>query len=324
MPVMLSARLLGQRIVVRYRRQDGIVPPLSDVVGELVSLTPTTAAVAGPRGLVTVDRAAIVTARPVAANRRHILELERVTRRGWRAAEVVDLDGWLLHADRGWTGRANSVLPLLTPHRPLPQLLAEVDRFYAERGLRCQIQVPLPARGLLDAELAGRCWSVERPATVLTAPINSAPVDAGRTGGADAASATGERVALDGAPSPAWLAGYHYRGGSLPEHAVQLLTRHDRVRFASLHRDDSVVGIARGTVDEGWLGVTAVEVAPEHRRTGVASALMQALRDWGHSQGASRCYLQVDDGNSGALAFYRQLGFSYHHRYHYRLAPAAS
>ncbi|MDQ1739423.1 MAG: N-acetylglutamate synthase, partial [Pseudonocardiales bacterium] len=134
MPVMLSARLVGRRVVLRYRRQDGSVPPLSDVVGELASLTPTTAVVAGRHGLVTVDRAAIVAARVVAPHRRQILELERVARRGWRAAEVVDLDGWLLHADQGWTGRANSVLPLVTPHRPLPELLVEAGRFYAERG----------------------------------------------------------------------------------------------------------------------------------------------------------------------------------------------
>jgi GNAT superfamily N-acetyltransferase len=286
---------------------------LSDVVGELASLTPTTAVVAGRHGLVTVDRAAIVAARVVAPHRRQILELERVARRGWRAAEVVDLDGWLLHADRGWTGRANSVLPLVTPHRPLPELLVEAGRFYAERGLPLQVQLPLPARGLLDAELAGRCWTVERPTTMLTAPIDAAP-----------GSGSDEPVELAPAPSAAWLAGYHYRGGSLPEHAVRLLTRHDRVGFASLGRDGSVAGIARGTVDEGWLGVTAVEVAPEHRRSGVASTLMRALQDWGRRQGATACYLQVDEGNSGALALYQQLGFIAHHRYHYRIAPAAS
>lgn len=314
MPVMLSAGLVGRRIVLRYRREDGILPPLSDVVGELASLTSTTAIVVGPNGPVTVDRAAIVAVRAVAPHRRQILELERVARRGWRAAEVVDLDGWLLHADQGWTGRANSVLPLVTPRRPLSELLAAAGRFYAERGLPLWVQAPLPARGLLDAELAGRCWTVQRPAVTLTAPL-SGPATAG---GSD------ERVRLDPTATPAWLECYSYRGGPPPEHAVRLLTRHDRIRFASLSRDGSVVGVARGTVDEDWLGITTVEVAAGHRRSGVASALMRALTDWGRGQGATRCYLQVDAGNSGALAFYQQLGFSFHHRYHYRVAPAES
>ena len=309
MPVMLSARLLGRRVVLRYRRSDGVLPPLSDVVGELASLTETTAIVTGPHGPVTVDRAAIVAARAVAPHRREILLLQRIARRGWRAAEVAELDGWQLHADRGWTGRANSVLPLATPCRPLPELLAEADRFYAERGLPLQVQIPLPARGLLDAELAGRCWTLERPTTVLTRPVEHA------AGPAEA------EVTLEETPSPDWLAGYHYRGGPLPEHAVRLLTRHDQVRFASVRRDGAVAGIARGTVDEGWLGVTAVEVADGHRRSGVGRALMAALLSWGADRGADRCYLQVEDENTGALEFYRRLGFTEHHRYHYRLAP---
>jgi N-acetylglutamate synthase len=319
MPVMLSAELLGRRIVLRYRRSDGVVPPLSDVVGELVSLTPTTAIVAGRAGRVMVDRAAIVAVREVAPHRREILELQRIARRGWRAAEVAELDGWQLHADLGWTGRANSVLPLATPHRPLPELLAAAGRFYAERGLPLQIQLPLPARGLLDAELAGRCWTLERPTEMLTAPL------AGRPGPeqAETEQAETEQVVLDPHPSQSWLDGYHYRGGALPEHAVRLLARHDRVRFASVSRAGTVVGIARGTVDEGWLGVTAVEVTAEHRRSGVASTLMQALAGWARNEGASNCYLQVETGNTGALAFYQRLGFIAHHRYHYRIPAAA-
>lgn len=302
--------------MVRYRRSDGLVPPLSDVVGELLSLTPTTAIVAGRGGPVIVDRAAIQAVRVVAPHRREILELERIARRGWRSAEVAELDGWQLHADRGWTGRANSVLPLATPHRPLSELLAEAGRFYAERGLPLQIQLPLPARGLLDAELAGRCWTIERPTVLLSAPIGP-PTDSGP------AQAAADQVALEPHPSPGWLAGYHYRGGPLPEHAVRLLTRHDQVRFASVSRDGAVVGIARGAVDENWLGVTAVEVAPRHRRSGVAGALMRALTGWARGLGATNCYLQVDADNTDALAFYQRLGFIVHHRYHYRLAPAA-
>lgn len=325
MPVMLSAGLVGRRVVLRYRRSDGALPPLSDVVGELAALTETSAIVTGPHGPVTVDRAAIVAARAVAPHRREILQLQRIARRGWRAAEVAELDGWQLHADQGWTGRANSVLPLATPERPLPELLAEADRFYAERGLPLLIQVPLPARGLLDAELAGRCWTLERPTTVLTRPVTAAAIGAigdeatelagaGELPGAEAAE-----VLLEETPSPDWLAGYHYRGGPLPEHAVRLLTRHEKVRFASVRRYGAVAGIARGTVDEGWLGITAVEVAAAHRRTGVGRALMAALLAWGAGEGADRCYLQVEDGNSGALEFYRRLGFTEHHRYHYRL-----
>jgi GNAT superfamily N-acetyltransferase len=315
MPVMLSDGLLGRRIVLRYdRRADDGRPPLADVVGELVGLTEQDVTVISRRGPVTIARQDVLIVRPVAANRRDILELERISRRGWRAAEQRELDGWLMFADRGWTGRANSVLPLRTPARPLEQLLATAREFYAERGLPLQIQVPLPARGMLDAELAARCWTLERSSIVLTAQLAPVP---------DRLGPAGFSATLSPTPAPDWLASYHYRGGALPDFALDLLTRHDTLTFCTIRHGEQVAAIARGVVDDGWLGVTAVEVQPAFRRRGLAGELMRQLTDWGLRQGAQRCYLQVDISNAPALALYDGLGFTEHHRYHYRLEPAA-
>lgn len=338
MPVMSADRLVGCRIVVRYLRDPAVGgPPQSDLVGELTAADPDSITVATRRGPVTVDRAAVLLLKPVTASRREILELERISRRGWRAADHAELDGWLLFADRGWTGRANSVLPLRSPDRPLPELLDAARRYYANRGLPLQIQLPLPARDALDSELAARHWRVERRSVVLTRalPTRALPTGAlptralpSRSLPSDALPTSASSPLPDGywyepasQPDPDWLAGYHYRGGPLPEHAVQLLARHDRVCFASIRTSDRLVAIGRGTVDEGWLGITAVEVAEPYRRQGLAVELMHRLSDWGIEQGARRCYLQVDLSNTAALSLYQRLGFTEHHRYHYRIEP---
>ena len=92
--------------------------------------------------------------------------------------------------------------------------------------------------------------------------------------------------------------------------------------FAVLRDGGRVLAIARGSVDEGWIGVTAVEVDADQRRQGLATAVMRAILDWGRGHAArSRAYLQVAEDNTAALALYDRLGFARHHGYHYTLAP---
>ncbi|MFL6160819.1 MAG: GNAT family N-acetyltransferase [Jatrophihabitantaceae bacterium] len=308
---MLSEQLLGSRIVLRYRRaeRDGR-PPLTDLVGELVELTDQAVTVRSRAGEQVVPRSAVLLVRRVGASRRDILELARISRLGWRAAHQFELSGWLLSADRGWTGRANSVLPLRTPEQPLTELLTAARAFYAGHGLPLWVQLPLPARGLLDAELAGRCWQRHRPAVVLTRPLTGLE------------PAAGLPVQLAAAPDDDWLDACRQHGAPLPDFARQLLIRHDTVTFASIRLAGRTVAVGRGCVDEGWLGITSIEVAPDCRRQGLASALVGQLAAWGAGHGATTGYLQVDEANEPALALHARLGFTFHHRYHYRVEPA--
>lgn len=68
-------------------------------------------------------------------------------------------------------------------------------------------------------------------------------------------------------------------------------------------------------------GLTAVEVHPDHRRTGLASAITAALAGAAARHGAGSLYLQVEADNEAARALYRRSGFTDHHGYHYRIAP---
>lgn len=58
-----------------------------------------------------------------------------------------------------------------------------------------------------------------------------------------------------------------------------------------------------------WL-VANVAVHPQHRRRGIALALMQATLDYIRSRRGSEVILQVDDDNLAANELYRRLGFS--------------
>jgi ribosomal protein S18 acetylase RimI-like enzyme len=75
-------------------------------------------------------------------------------------------------------------------------------------------------------------------------------------------------------------------------------------------------------VEGPWVLFGAVEVAPERRRQGLATAVMGALARRAADEGATAAYLQVEADNGAARALYDRLGFTDHHGYHYR-RPAA-
>jgi ribosomal protein S18 acetylase RimI-like enzyme len=77
------------------------------------------------------------------------------------------------------------------------------------------------------------------------------------------------------------------------------------------------MGISRFAFGAGWAGVSALWVAPEHRRGGIAMQLMGALADESRSRGIRSVYLQVLKASRPALSLYERLGFSPHHEYRY-------
>ena len=74
-----------------------------------------------------------------------MVELERVASLGWQGTNTQVLGEWLLRAGSGFTGRANSVLPLGSPGCPLDDALNAVWEFYRGHHLTPLFQVPLAA-----------------------------------------------------------------------------------------------------------------------------------------------------------------------------------
>jgi N-acetylglutamate synthase len=252
-----------------------------------------------------------------------IPDLEQRAALGWRAPEEDRLGDWLLRAADGFTGRANSALAVGDPGRPLDRAAAAVRDWYQARGLPAMIAVPYPA-GRPHAAPAGRFlaergWSVRSgAATVMIAPAGQIAGTTGRVPDAPA----GTQAGVDPEPDEAWLGLYHYRGqAGLPLVARQVLTSAPWQAFASLRDTGHTIAIGRVAAAAGWAGLTAIEVAPEHRRRGLATVITAILAARAVAHGARHLYLQVEDGNEAARVLYRRLGFTAHHGYHYRVAP---
>ncbi len=275
-------------------------------------------------------------------------ELARVCARSWPPVESEALGDWRLRAARGFTRRANSVLPLGDPGVPLDEALRRVQRWYGERGLPAYLQVATGAEGTqerLCAELEERGWRREVTTEVRVAAL--API-----GDLDADVA---RVRLSRDLDPAWLSRYQ-RFETPGAHVLEVLRGGPSVWFASVPAEGAPGGGEAGDADEGagaggsaeaggagdaagggsdaaaarapaaigrcvvdgrWAGFMAVEVDPAHRRRGLATAVMTALARRALEEGASAAWLQVEEDNEAARALYDAMGFAVHHRYHH-------
>ena len=265
-----------------------------------------------------------------------IPDLEQRAALGWRAPEEERLGDWLLRAADGFTGRANSALATGHPGCPPDQAARTVRDWYQARGLPAMIAISYPAGRPqavpLDGFLAELGWGV-RPgtATVMTAQAGQV-AGAGQAGGV-LAGRPGESqgpvlaelpVHVEMAPEPSeeWLALYHYRGQpSLPPIARQVLTSAPWQAFGSIRANGQTIAIGRVAAAADWAGLTAIEVAPGHRRRGLATVITAALAAEAAAHGAGHVYLQVEDDNEAARILYQRIGFTAHHDYHYRIAP---
>lgn len=318
-----AAELVGRRVIVRHRLHNHQFSA-TDVLGTLQAWTPDGARVRRDRGgdvvHITPDDIIVIKEIPErTVTRRDVRDLEAAAAGGWVALEAEWLGGWLLRASGGFTGRGNSCLPLDDPGMPVGQAVEAVEAWYAQRRLPALFQIPEPLGQVLGPQLDARGWSAPfNRTTVMTAVLDDV-----RHGARDDLP----EVRVEDTPDQAWLDAYHYRGGSLPDHAVDVLVNAATVGFASIDEDGERVAIARGAVSTApsgrcWLGLTAVEVAPGVRRRGLGRHVVAGLAAWAAGHGANEAYLQVTESNTAAQATYRRIGFTEHHAYHYRSGSA--
>jgi N-acetylglutamate synthase len=302
---------VGSRVVVRrvVGTRDGR-PLFSDALGELTELTGSHLTVQTARGPLHVSLKDVTRAKRVPPSAAEMITLELAADDAWPAADQARLGNWRLRATGGWTGRANSALPIGSPGRPLDEAIDAVQDWYAARVLPPKINVPMPLAARVNAALDARGWRTNPVVLVQTGPLPTAVISGLPP------------VHLSETPSDAWLSVIAGRKGKPPAAAVRLLTAVPEVRFASVYGESGeLLAVARGTVTGGhYFGIALVEVVPEARRRGLAQHVVGGLARWAAERGARKAFLQVEAHNEPALALYARLGFTTHHTYLTRTA----
>ena len=329
-PPGLGPHCVGQRVVVRRvvagERGPTGGPALTDLLGVMESWADGSTTVRAEDGTVTtIALADIVSGKPVPPrpSMRSRVSPEQAELRAastWPAVETAYVGRWLLRASGGYSARANSALLVGEPDRPRDEALAEVARFYADRDLPVWVQVVTGSE--IEVALSGQGWQPARrdesDVVFLLGGVAAAARAVRRSAGSDGPTVDETAELPDG-----WLAD-DPRAHRAPEAAYAVLTGPAEVGFAEVRLGGPVVARGRVALGDGpdpWVGVTGVWVAPEHRRQGLASAVMRALLGWAAERGATTAYLQVLADNAAALGLYERLGFTEHHRYRYLEAP---
>jgi ribosomal protein S18 acetylase RimI-like enzyme len=199
----------------------------------------------------------------------------------WASVESAPLGEWVLRTDTAPVGRlrrrANSCLAFGDPGLPLGEAAAEVRSFYAALERPAYVQVE--AGSSEEAAFVDLGWSHD--------PTGDAELRL--------SSLSQARRRLRAVPDLTALAVDGPR-------AVATIS-------------DGGPELARGeaAVDGDWVGVHGIEVAPPHRRQGLATAVLAELLSWGAEQGATTVWLHVELDNQPARAWYDALGLAPHH-----------
>lgn len=82
--------------------------------------------------------------------------------------------------------------------------------------------------------------------------------------------------------------------------------------------NDKPAGTAFAAIHDGVAMLHALEIAPAHRRKGLASIMMRAAATWAQDAGAPTFAILVTGENQPGLGLYASLGFIAVGQYHYR------
>ncbi|MDT5308249.1 MAG: N-acetylglutamate synthase [Mycobacterium sp.] len=295
---MVSWPELGTRVTVRYRRPAGSVPPLTDVVGHLLNITPLVCVQTKTGAVVQFAPADVVAVRtlsdaPVRASQ--IRALEHAAALAWPGVEQHWLDGWLLRAGHGVTYRANSAVPLdiSADQAAIPAIV----EWYRRRDLTPRLAVADRLLRITGAR--------EHANRMLVRDVRTAEPD--------------PSVRLSAHPDEDWL---RLCRRQIPVDVLTAVVGGELV-FGT-HAD---VASARASVTDApdgtrWVGLSAVRMADPERDAG--PALCETLLAWGAARGATRGYIRILDDDRAAASSARSLGFTLHHHASYVALTAAA
>ena len=245
--------------------------------------------------------------------------VEEASLNAWPAMHQVLLDGWLLRFSRGFTKRANSIIPLYPTLQGIEEKVRYCENLYAREQLQTIFRLTSTHdHSALEAYLDERGYASADQTHVMTTRLGA------HTTRQLQAVVPATSIAFQQVPLQEWLVAYAALT-SLPDqaqslHGVLLRAIRTECAFGVISEDGAIVACGLGVFERDLLGLFDIVTHPEHRRAGLGLTLVSSLLNWGAELGAQHAYLQMVATNTAAAALYRKLGFTNLHDYWYRIS----
>lgn len=293
---MLSWPDLQTRVMVRYRRPAGSIPPLTDAIGHLLQIEPSVQLRTKGGAVVEIASADVVAVRPLTdtpIRTSQIRALEHAAALAHPGIEHRWLNGWFLRVGRGVTFTANSAVPLDVSADP--GVIPDIVDWYAQRSL-------LPRLALPD-RLLSVPGVTEQSHRLLVRDVEAVKGD--------------PFIELSERPNDTWLQAH---GNALPVDELTAVVE-GQVIFGTYRSTAAARAAVTDAPDQTrWVGVSALCVTNAGRDLAAAQQLLGTLLAWAAEQGASRAYLRVADGDVTVGRIAESLDFTLHHRGRYVVA----
>jgi N-acetylglutamate synthase len=238
--------------------------------------------------------------------------VEEASLNAWPALQQSLVDGWVLRFSRGFTKRANSIVPLYCAQQSAIEKIRYCENLYSRERLKTIFRLTtIVEPESLDALLEQRGYQRIDPTCVLVRDLSAAHF--------------ATHVQFRELTRGDWLEAYA-RAADMPTAGAQLHAmllagiRTDHV-FGAIFVDGVAVACGLAVLERELVGLFDIVTHPSARRRGHARALVESLLGWGRRGGALHAYLQVVEANGPARALYQRLGFERLYEYWYRVAP---
>ena len=242
----------------------------------------------------------------------HVLRLLAAT---WPPAKTWPLGPWTVRDGQGGGKRVSAAsLAKDAAFDPLGFVPPDVDR--AEAAMQGLDQRPVfavwPDEGHLDSALAQRGYAIVDPVLCLSAPV-----------GVIAASLDGRKAPI---AYPQWpplaLVQEIWHTAHVTAATQKIMARVQGTKTAlALRSGDQLVGVCFVAMAQHTAMLHALQILPQHRRSGHGASLMGAAARWAAQHGAQELALLVTHANGPARALYESLGMTQRAQYHYRQRP---